>query len=72
MMMINFVNNFEWQVLDQVRYKIKRTKKAGASVPSPLVKEIMPKISDFVSLIIGIFKNLDNIKEKNCSISGCS
>ena len=41
-------------------------------MPNPLVKKIMPKISDFVSLIIGIFKNLDNIKEKNCSVSGCS
>ena len=72
MMMISFVYNFEWQVLDQFRYKTKRTKKAGAPVPNPLVKKIMPKISDFVSLIIGIFKNLDNIKEKNCSVSGCS
>ena len=72
MMMIIFVYNFEWQFLDQFRYKTKRTKKAGAPVPNPLVKKIMPKISDFVSLIIGIFKNLDNIKEKNCSVSGCS
>ena len=72
MMMIIFVYNFSWQVLDQFRYKTKRTKKAGAPVPNPLVKKIMPKISDIVSLIIGIFKNLDNIKEKNCSVSGCS
>ena len=72
MMMIIFVYNFRWQILDQLRYKTKRTKKAGAPVPNPLVKKIMPKISDFVSLIIGIFKNLDNIKEKNCSVSGCS
>ena len=72
MMMIIFVYNLEWHVLYQFRYKAKRTKKAGASVPSALVKRNMPKICDIVSLIIGIFKNLDNIKEKDCSISGCS
>ena len=65
MMMIIFVYNFRWQVLDQFRYTTKRTKKAGAPVPNSLVKKIMPKISELVSLIIGIFKNLDNIKEKN-------